>query len=449
MSDEPSRPIESIDELVATFRAAEKPVAQWRIGTEHEKIGIFADGHARVPYPGERGIGALLDRLADAAGWDRIVERERVIALARDGATITLEPGGQVELSGAPLRTIRETCREFNQHVELVKRVSDELGIVFLCLGMDPLHDIAEIPVMPKARYDIMRRYLPTRGSLGLYMMHATATVQANFDYASEADMADKFRTALACSPVVSALFANSSFSGGQPNGFASKRLEIWRHTDPDRCGFLPFVFESDFGYRDYVDWVLDVPMFFVVRDGEYASADGMTFRQFLERGFGESRATHGDWETHLTTVFPEVRMKGYLEVRGADAVPGTLICALPALWKGILYDAAACAEAYALVRHAAPDALDRGLAQIARHGLDAQLGGASVKELAESLVRISADGLRRIAERGETDADERSFLDPLLEILEAGRSPGTLLVERFHGEWGGRIERLIESARY
>ena len=453
--------LESVDQLVALFASGEKPESEWRIGTEHEKIGVDTRTHARIPYEGPRGIVAILERLADAGGWERGYEGEHLVALKRDGASVTLEPGGQLELSGAPLRTLRETCSEFNGHVDELKRVSDEFGIAWLALGIDPIHGIEEIPKLPKVRYDIMREYLPTRGTLGLHMMHATATVQANFDYADEADMVAKLRCAYASSPVVSALYANSAISEGKENGFASRRVEIWRHTDPDRCGILHFVFDDpEFGYRRYAEWALDVPMFFVVRDGHYAPAGGITFREFFERGFefpaglgplgGQRlRATRADWDLHLTTVFPEVRLKRFIEVRGADAAPPALICALPALWKGILYDADAMEAAAALTRIDDAALREAALRDVAQQGLAAVFAGRPMLEVAGELVGIASEGLRRIAERGEAPGDERSFLEPVVELVQRGLSPAQQTLEAWRGEWGASLDRLIEHSSY
>jgi glutamate--cysteine ligase len=441
--------VTTIEDLIGYFRAAEKPVERWKIGTEHEKIGIYEDTFERIPYEGERGIGALLERVAEIDDWERVYERENLIALLKDDASITLEPGGQLELSGAPLSSIRATCREFNRHVELMKRVSRDFGIVWLSLGADPIHPVREIPRVPKARYDIMRDYLPSRGRLALEMMYATATVQANFDYASEEDMAAKLRTALACSPIASALFANSPLEGGRESPFISRRVEIWRHMDPDRCGLLPFTLEADFGYREYTEWALEVPMFFVVRDGRYLRATQLTFRDFLERGFDGHRATLADWNLHLTTLFPEVRLKGVIEVRGSDAVPPELICALPALWKGVLYDAQACEAAWKLVERWTPRQREELLAEVARRGLASAVAGRPMLEVAREFTAIAADGLRRIAERGDSESDERSFLDPLHEQLERGASPGEVVLEAWREEWRGDARRLIEHARY
>ena len=447
------RPIDGVGDLLAYFRAAETPREDWVIGTEHEKVGVYADTGDRVPYEGPYGIGALLDKIHAAVGWNRVEERGRVIALERDGASITLEPGGQIELSGAPLATTRETCAEFNTHVDLVKELSDDFGIAWLGLGIDPFHEVGDIPHMPKGRYDIMRTYLPTRGGLALDMMHATATVQANLDYASEEDAIAKMRAALLATPVVSALFANSSISGGRENGFASKRLVIWRDTDPDRCGLIPWVFDPEFGYERYVEWALDVPMFFLIRDHAYYPAGGVTFRQFMDRGFevdGEvHRPTVRDWDMHLTTLFPDVRIKRIIEVRGADTVPRAHICALPALWKGILYDADALEATRELLADVGTEALDVGQLDVAKRGLRADMAGRKVLDLARELVTISDTGLGRILADGWSTHDERHFLDPLREQIEKGVSPGEEIATRWRDEWNGDREKLIEATRY
>jgi glutamate--cysteine ligase len=442
-------PVDSVDTLVDFLRSGAKPPERWRVGTEHEKIGLFAGDHAGVPFEGERGIEALLTRVAELDGWQPVLEDGRTVALEKDDASITLEPGGQLELSGAPLRTIHETCDEFHSHLALMKQASDPLGLVWLGLGINPLYGVDRIPVMPKERYRIMRRYLPTRGPLALEMMFATATVQANFDYQDESDMVEKVRTATAISSIVSAIFANSGLSERKANGFVSKRLHIWQHTDPDRCGLLPMVFEPDFGFRRYVEWAIDVPMFFVLRDGHYRATPGLTFRRFMREGLGEVRATLEDFDRHLTTLFPDVRVKRIIEVRGADAVPPGLTCSLPALWKGLLYDAQARAAAWALVADAPFAVLEAARADVARRGLAAQHGGVPVAELARGLVELAQDGLRRIGHAGRRDADETSFLDPVFEQLELGRSPGSVVVDRWEGEWGRSVDRLIDYARY
>jgi glutamate--cysteine ligase len=441
--------VESVDDLVEFMRRGEKPPERWRVGTEHEKIGLYEADPSPVPYEGERGIGALLDTIAETDGWSRILEEGNVIALEKDGASITLEPGGQLELSGAPLRSIHETCDEFQTHLALMKRVSEPSGIVWLGLGIHPIHPVEALPRMPKSRYRIMRRYLPARGSLSTEMMHATATVQANFDYLDEADMATKMRMAMGVTVIVSAVFANSSLSEGKANGFISRRLHAWSHTDPDRTGLLPMVFEPGFGYRSYVEWALDVPMFFVVREGRYEAADGMTFRQFMKRGHAELRPTLADFDRHLTTLFPEVRLKHIIEVRGADAVPPGLTCSLPALWKGLFYDAGAREAAWELVRGSSQEEREAARSDVARRGLAADFAGRPVLELARELTGIARDGLRQIGHAGRRDPDETAYLDPIFEQLERGASPGQIVLERWEGDWQRSPSRLIEYARY
>jgi len=448
LSDEQA-PVTRVEDCVDFIRRGEKPASRWAIGTEHEKIGILADTLERVPYDGERGIRHLLERIADRDGWKRIAERGNLVALEKDGASITLEPGGQIELSGAPLKAIRETCREFNYHVDLVNEVSADLGMVWLAVGIDPFHAVPEIPIMPKRRYEIMRQYLPTRGGLGLDMMHASATVQANFDFSDEADMARKMRAAMGCTAIVSALFANSSVAAGGESGYASKRVAIWRDTDPDRCGLLHFVFDPDFGYRDYVEWALDIPMFFILRDHAYIPAHDTTFRGFMQRGYAGHHATVEDWKVHLTTVFPEIRLKNIIEVRGADAVPRAMTCALPAIWKGILYDSGALEATWKLVADFSREERERAQMEVARHGLAARIAGHSALDLARELVDISSEGLRAIGEPAGSAPDERGFLDTLRERLEDGRSPGEVILDRWRNEWQASPARLIEYARY
>jgi glutamate--cysteine ligase len=446
---EAASPIGSVDDCIAYFASGETPREEFAIGTEHEKIGVHSDSGERLPYSGERGVGVLLERIAKRDGWKRVYEDGLVIALQKDGASITLEPGGQIELSGAPLATIRETCREFNAHVDLVKEVSEDLGIAWLALGIDPIHRADEIPAMPKHRYEIMRSYLPTRGGLALDMMQASATVQANFDFSSERDMATKMRTAMGITPIVSAIFANSSIAAGTESGFVSKRVAIWRDTDPDRCGLLHQVFEPDFGYRQYAEWALDVPMFFVIREDRYIPAHETTFRHFIADGFKGHRASVGDWDTHLTTLFPEVRLKRIIEVRGADAVPRDLICALPALWKGILYDDGALEAAWQLVADYSRQQREEAQVAVSRAGLGARIGSHSALDLAREILEISATGLAKIAAETGLEPDERGFLDPVRAVIEGGRSPGQIVLDQWRGEWQGSVDRLIEYARY
>jgi glutamate--cysteine ligase len=391
----------------------------------------------------------VLRAIAAEGGWTRTEEAGSLIALEKDGASITLEPGGQLELSGAPLRTIFETCAEFQSHLDLMRRVSEPRGIVWLSLGANPLHDVDEIPRVPKQRYAIMRSYLPAKGELAMHMMHLTATVQANLDYESEEDMAQKMRTAMGITPIVSAMFANSALHLRKPSGFVSRRVHIWRAVDPDRCGLLPFVFEPDFGYARYVEWALDVPVLFVLREGKYVPAGGKPFRALLESGFEGTPATLLDWNLHLTTLFPEVRLKQFLEVRGADAVPPGLICALPALWKGLLYDPGAQDAAWRLAQGWSQAEREAAIDAVARRGLAAEVGGRPVLGLARELVAIARQGLARIGDGSGEDPDETRFLAPLEEVVERGRSPAEEVLMRWEQEWDRSPARLIEYARY
>ncbi len=447
------RPIEDPAQLVEYLRDAETPVEEFRVGTEHEKIALYEADLTPVPYEGERGIRALLSVLRDEHGFEPLLDDERLVGLERDGASITLEPGGQLELSGAPLHSLHETCSEFNSHVALMKQVSDRFGIIWLGLGIHPLAGIDELPRMPRQRYTIMREYIGARDEHGLEMMHGTGTVQANFDFASEADMARKLRVALAISPVVTALYANSSVSGGKPNGFESRRAWVWRHTDADRCGFLPFAFDDGWGegtaYRRYAEWALDVPMFFLVRDERHLPTQGHTFRDFLTNGFEGERATLADWHIHLTTLFPEARVKRVIEVRGADAVPPKLVCGLPAFWKGLLYNEAALAGAEAVTggwSHAQVDALH---ANVTRAGLKADTPEGPILAVAKELVDLSARALQRLDKRNRAGHDESIFLDPLYEIIDRGTSPARYLLECWDGAWSRRIEFLVDYAKY
>ncbi len=447
------QPIEDSSQLVEHFRAGEKTEDRFRIGTEHEKIGLYRDSLRPVPYVGDRGIGALLAAIEREHDFGSLVDAENLVGLERDGATITLEPGGQLELSGAPLTTLHETCREFNEHVALLKHVSERFGIIWLGLGIHPLASVDQIPRMPRERHAIMREYLAGQGECALEMMHATGTVQANLDFASEADFARKLRMALAASPVVTGMYANSSVSQGEPNGFESRRAWVWRHTDPDRCGLLPFAFDEGWGegeaYRRYAEWALDVPLLFIQRGARHLPLRGRSFRDFLENGHGEHRATLADWSLHLTTLFPEVRAKQVIEVRGADAVPPGLVCALPALWKGLFYDAEALAGAAALLDHWTFKDVDRLHEEVARVGLEAQTPDGPIIPVARALVDLAARGLERIDARNRLGESEALFLDPLYEILDRGTSPGRYLLERWEGAFSQRADLLVEYARY
>lgn len=443
------RPIEGLADLVAYFAAGEKPREAWRLGLEHEKIGVHVSTCSPVPYEGERGIGALLEGMARVGGGERVHENGKLVALDDGMASVTIEPGGQLELSGGPTSSALAAARELHRHLDLAKRVGAALDIAWLGVGAHPFHDVGALPRMPKERYRIMRDYLPTRGALALDMMHATASVQASFDYADEADMVKKMRVALGLQAIVAAIYANSSLAGGKATGLVSKRMRIWRDTDPDRCGGIPFVFDPDFGYRRYLEWALDVPLFFVVRDGRYLGRPGLTFRQFMERGHEGHRATLGDFDRHLTTLFPDVRLKRLIEVRGADACEIGLVASVPALWQGLLYDDQASAAAWALVADWSPGEREEVYDAVARRGLEAKSGRHVVLDLARKVVEIAAAGLRRLGDRDETGRSAESLLDPVRAQIALGKSPGQVLVERWEGEWQRRPERLIAASRY
>jgi glutamate--cysteine ligase len=441
-SAELGRRVESIDDLIDYFRAGEKPRDRFRVGIEHEKLSLRAGSLEPVPYDGDAGIEALLARLAAERGYEKIEEDGRVMGL--DGpASVSLEPGGQVELNGRPHARLLDGIAEIESHLAELRPIADACGIVLLGLGAHPFHPTKELTQIPRERYRLMRSYLPSRGELALDMMHATASLQVSFDWQDEADMIAMLRTALAITPVVMGCFANASLALGRPSGFVTRRAWIWRNMDPDRCGLLPFAFDDDMGYARYAAWALDVPMFFLVRDGRYRAMNGITFRRFWQEGFEGEHATLVDWDRHLTTLFPEVRPKRILEVRCADAVPLPLLGAVPALWKGILYDADAREAARARVDWTVQER-DVVHLDVARRGLAAGSPSGPVLDVARDLAAIARDGLR-----GQGAAEEARLLDPLDAQLERGKSPGEIVLERWQGEWAGSPARLIEHARY
>ena len=379
------------------FEGGEKPPADWRIGTEHEKFVFRADDHRAPSYDEKGGIRDLLIGLTEF-GWNPVIENDNVIALSGADGTISLEPAGQFELSGAPLENLHQTCAEAARHLGQCKMIGDRLGLGFLGLGMWPDKRRGDLPVMPKGRYAIMLRYMPTVGNLGLDMMLRTCTIQVNLDYSSEADMVKKFRVGLALQPVATALFANSPLTEGKANGFKSYRSHIWEDTDPDRTGMLPFVFEDGFGYERYCDYMLDVPMYFVYRDGKYIDVAGRSFRDFLEGKLPElpgEKPRLNDWVDHLSTAFPEVRLKSYLEMRGADGGRWGRICGLPALWVGLLYDSEALDAAWDLVKHWSIEERERLRHDVPKLALDALTpDGQTMREFAGHVLEISAAGL-------------------------------------------------------
>ena len=444
--------IESRDQLISVFARGEKPAEKWRIGTEHEKfVYALADHHA-PSYDEQGGIRALLDGLT-RFGWEPILEGDNVIALAGADGTISLEPAGQLELSGAPLEYLHATCAETDRHLQQVKEVGDALGIGFLSLGMWPDKRREDLPVMPKGRYGIMLRHMPRVGTMGLDMMLRTCTIQTNLDYGSEADMVRKFRTSLALQPLATGLFANSPFTEGKPNGYLSYRSHIWSDTDPARTGMLPFVFEDGFGYERYADYALDVPMYFVYREGRYIDAAGQSFRDFLKGRLpalpGE-KPTVSDWNDHLSTAFPEVRLKSFLEMRGADGGPRNRICALPALWVGLLYDQGALDAAWDLVKGWSIE--DRQVLRdsVPKLGLDAPLpGGQTLRDIAPQVLEIARGGLASRARLDASGNNETGYLDPLHEVVARGRTPAEILLDRYHGEWGGDLGHVYAEESF
>ncbi len=444
-------PITDRRQLAAYLESGGKPPAAWRIGTEHEKFAFRLSDLRPLPYDGPDGIRAVLEGMR-RFGWEPVLENGSIIALTQAEASVSLEPGGQVELSGAPLENLHQTCAEVHRHLRQVKEVGADLGIGMLGLGFQPKWPRDEIPWMPKGRYRIMKAYMPTRGNLGIDMMTRTCTVQVNLDFADEADMVKKFRVSLALQPVATALFANSPFTEGRPNGFLSYRSHIWTDTDPDRTGDLPFVFEDGFGFERYVDYALDAPMYFVYRDGTYIDASGQSFRDFLEGRLpalpGE-RPLMTDWSDHLTTLFPEVRLKKFLEMRGADGGPWRRLCALPALWVGLLYDGAALDAAWDLVKDWTAEDRAHLRREVPRTALRTPFRGRTVRELALETLEIARDGLSRRDRCDNWGDDERHFLDTLFAIAESGRTPAEELLARHHGDWGGSVDPLFRECAY
>ena len=446
----------SREDLIGAMSKGAKPKAQWRIGAEHEKFGFDRTTLRRPAYEGEGGILAMLTGL-QRFGWSPVEEAGHVIALERkntDGmtASISLEPGGQFELSGAPLKDVHEICDETGRHLMEVKQVADQINLGFIGAGFDPMWRREDVPVMPKGRYAIMRAYMPKKGGLGLDMMLRTCTIQSNLDFESEADMVAKFRTSLALQPIATALFACSPFIEGRPSGFLSARANVWTDTDPDRTGMLDFVFRDGFGFERYADYALDVPMYFAKRGETYVDLSGQSFRGFMTDGLpalpGE-RATLKDWNDHLTTLFPEVRLKSYLEMRGADGGPWSRICALQALWAGILYDGGALAAAWDLVKHWDIADHERLRRDVTRLGLKAEVAGRSVRDIAVDMVAIAKQGLKSRARFSGGMVDERGYLSELEDIADSGITPADRLLELYHGEWQGDVSRMYRDFAY
>ncbi|MCO5058150.1 MAG: glutamate--cysteine ligase [Rhizobiaceae bacterium] len=450
-----SSPVEGFDALVGYMAQGEKPESEWRIGTEHEKFPFYVDGNAPVPYGGDHGIRALLEGMRKVLGWDPIVDAGHIIGLVEptgQGA-ISLEPGGQFELSGAPLETIHQTCREGNAHLAQLRQIAEPLGIRFLGLGGSPKWTLAETPRMPKSRYDIMTAYMPKVGSHGLDMMYRSCTIQVNLDFSSEADMRRKMQVSLKLQPLATALFANSPFTEGKPNGFQSWRGEIWRDTDNQRSGLLPFCFSPEFGYADYAEWALDVPMYFLIRDGRYHDVTHVTFRQFMDGALRnevpDGMPTMGDWANHLSTLFPDVRLKRFLEMRGADGGPWRRICALPAFWVGLLYDDAALDAAETLTGAWTFEDVSAMRDAVPTEGLDAVIRNRPLVEVARDVLQISRTGLANRDRRNADGYDETHFLAPLEEAVARGTTSAQEMVTAYHTRWGGSIEPVFLEYAY
>jgi glutamate--cysteine ligase len=445
-------PIESRDELVAWFEAGCKPRSAFRVGTEHEKFPFTVQGHNPVPYFGPRGIRALLDGMQHLLGWDPIMEGDNIIGLAdvTGGGAISLEPGGQFELSGAPVETVHQTASELFAHLAQVREVAGPLGIGFLGLGMTPRWRRDEIPMMPKGRYKIMTAYMPKVGKYGLDMMYRTCTVQTNHDFSSEADMVKKMRVALALQPVATALFANSPFSEGKPNGFLSFRSEIWRDTDNQRAGMLPWVFEPGMGFERYADYALDVPMYFIKRGDRYIDVSGKSFRDHLAgRLVAGERATISDWANHVSTIFPEVRLKRYIEMRGSDGGPWRRLPALPAFWVGLIYDDANLDACWQIVKDWTAEERQKLRDDVPRLGFRATIRHQYILDLAIVLLRLAEQGLVRRNKLDRNGRDETRYLRPLQEIVAREITPAEELLEKFHGPWQGSVEPVFDEYVY
>jgi glutamate--cysteine ligase len=449
--DSAGAPIESKAQLIEDLESACTPREDWLIGTEHEKFAFRLSDNTRLPYEGPDGIGEILSRLT-RFGWEPIQEQGKTIALTMDGCAITLEPGGQFELSGAPLETIHQTCDEVHTHLAQVKEIGDELGTGMLGIGFDPTWRRDQVSWMPKGRYAIMDREMQRVGDLGLDMMLRTCTVQTNLDFDTEADMVEKYRISLALQPVATALFANSPFKEGKPSGFLSLRSNVWTDTDPSRCGMLPFVFEQGYGFERHVDYILDVPMYFVYRDGIYHDVAGKSFRDFMVgklEGFEGEIPHMGDWTDHMTTNFPEVRLKKYLEMRGTDGGPWRNLCALPAYWVGVFYDTDSQAAAWDMVKDWSIEEQAKMRDEVPAEGLKAKFRGRTVQDLAKETLVIANAGLKRRARLDAAGNDESGFLDTLRSIADSGRTPAEDLLEAYETRWGGKVDPVYEELRY
>ena len=448
-----NKQVSNKSELTEYLESGCKPKSRWMLGTEHEKFGYTVDDLRPLPYAGKRGIQAILTGLAERFNWQPVLEDGQLIALLDDtGASITLEPGGQLELSGGVLDNIHQTCTEVNTHLKQVRAICEPLGIAFLGMGFQPKWPLKDMQWMPKARYRIMREYMQKVGSMGQDMMTRTCTVQVNMDFSSEQDMVHKFRTSLALQPIATALFANSPFTDGKPNGYLSLRSHVWEDTDPDRTGMLPFVFDGEMGFERYTDYMLDVPMYFVYRDGEYIDATGQSFRDFLNGHLpalpGEL-PTFTDWENHLTTAFPEVRLKKFLEMRGADGGPWARLCALPALWAGLLYHQSSLDAAWDIARDWSMEERLKLREEVPRLGLNAVIRNRTVGEIALEVIELASQGLAARGRLNPAGDNETGFLSPLQEVAERGVTPAERKLKRFHGDWNGSVDPVFTECAY
>ena len=450
-----SAPIKSRDSLIEAIESGCKPPNQFRIGTEHEKFGFEYESLTPIPYEGDNGIRAILEGMERLLGWERIEDHGNIIGLLDPvgGGAISIEPGGQFELSGAPVENLHQTCQETNCHLAQVREVAEPLGVRFLGMGMAPTWSHDQMPKMPKSRYKIMTDYMPTVGKYGLDMMYRTSTIQVNLDFSSEADMRQKMRVGLALQPIATAIFANSPFTEGKFNGFKSFRGEIWRDLDPDRTGLLPFVFEENFGYEQYVDWALDVPMYFFKRGEVYHRATDITFRQFMD-GAMENKVTDGtanigDWNNHLSSLFPEVRLKSFIEMRGADGGPWRRICALPALWVGLLYGGSSLDQAWQMVKDWTAEERENLRRDVAKLGLEAKIRNHSVHEIAREVLNLATNGLMNRNRVNDEGLDERQFLGDVEEVVGSGMTPADQILAKFKGSWNGDISHVFNEFSY
>ena len=447
-------PIERPEQLAEYMADGCKPKSDWRIGTEHEKFGYCKDTLRPLPYEGERSIRAVLEGLRDKHGWSPLVEGGNLIGLEKEGANVSLEPGGQLELSGAPLETIHETCDEVNAHLRDVKDIADKVGVGFIGLGAAPIWTHDDMPMMPKGRYKLMDAYMQKVGTMGRTMMRRTCTVQVNLDFGSEADMVQKMRVAIALQSVATALFANSPFFEGKPNGHKSWRSRVWRALDDARTGTVPFVFDEGFGFEAWAEYALDVPMYFVYRNGEYIDALGQSFRDFMK---GELPALPGetptlsDWADHLTTLFPEARVKKFIEMRGADGGPWRRLCALPAFWVGLIYDQSSLDAAWDLVKGWDDETRKALRVAASVDGLQARVGDIRMHDLAREAVAIAEAGLKARARPGAGGLipDETHFLNALKESIDSGKVPADELLDHYHGDWQGDLTRVYAEYSY